>query len=169
MVEGRERKMKVGLKKAARDLLRWNLKGQLRGIPTRGTYLAHRDTFFKPGSNDVERRWHPFTPKKGTKDCYACKIGLVMLGRYGDGAFGLTTRTQRDDLVREIQRYGPKIACPLGDACGQLYPYNPYVAPLGEMIEHLFESHLWGVVRIDKWLAGLAKVDFEEEKAKVEA
>ena len=51
------------LKVAAKNLLRWNLKGQATGAkPKRGTYL--------------------FQKKEG-QTCYACKIGLVMLGRWG--------------------------------------------------------------------------------------
>lgn len=163
--------LKIGLKRAARDLLRWNLKGQLRGIPTRGTYLAHRDTFFRSSYGGIRYKDYSQHGKlrAGTKkDCYACKIGLVMLGRYGDAAFD-STRTQNDRKLSIIKHYGPRVDCPAGGRCGYCWPYGPESLPLGSMIDHLFEYHLWGVVRIDKWLAELAKVDFDEEKAKVNA
>lgn len=124
--------MAVSLRVSARRLLRWNLKGlAMGGMPRRGLYLA--------ASND---------PKK----CFACKVGLVMLGRYGRARSmwkaGVLEGAAEMELVDEVQDYGPVLDCPIDECFTKEH--------LGRMTEHLFEGHLKSVTWIDKWLAGLA-------------
>ena len=142
---------KLTLVEAAKNLLRWNLKGQSTGaVAKRGVYIRQREE---------------------ESNCYACKIGLVMLGRYGKRAMELNSPgypgySEVSSKVREIKKYGPRVECPCpasvneGDWC---YYDSSQRVPLGEMIEHLFEDHRWSVMRIDKWLARLAELDLKRE------
>jgi len=138
---------------AAKNLLRWNLKGQAMDvIPRRGIYIRQR-----------------------TEDstCYACMIGLVMLGRYGKKRATRPNIAISYDyaevvsLVHEIQKYGPSMECPVDDLnliwyCGEGRRWK-----LGALIEHLFENHRWSVMKIDKWLAELAGLDLKREQERV--
>lgn len=141
---------KLKLKEAASNLLRWNLKGQATGArPRRGIYLRRRD-------------------ETSLKNCFACKVGLVMLGRWGEGAFYKHTRYQDNVRKRiQVQNYGPDLYCPT--ECFELGKGNfaNRKLPLGRLIEHLFETHKWSVMRIDKWLAEQANLDLERERKKV--
>ena len=132
---------------AARNLLRWNLKGQATGaIARRGIYIRQHEE---------------------DSNCYACKIGLVMLGRWGEAASVLNSSggyrgySEDGSKVREIKRYGPMVVCPAFE-WGCLGGGTKL--QLGALIEHLFEYHRWSVMRIDKWLAELAETDLERER-----
>ena len=128
----------ISLKKAASQLLKWNLEGQKHATPRRGDWINRNET------ND---------------GCTACKIGLVMVGRYGlDKAVNYHNNARR---LTETLSYGPKIACPsVGCTSADYRGANLWATTgkhaLGSVIEHLFEHHKWSVMRIDKWLAEVA-------------
>ena len=139
--------MTVSLKVAARRFLRWNKKGQKVATPKRNVWIAQQEN----------------------GKCVACKIGLVMIGRYGlhkatKATFG-KRRAQVTELVNATLNYGPSLTCPIRGCRGlhhssrkqQGYPPDPYYASLGNVTEHLFEQHKRSVKQIDEWLANLAK------------
>ena len=69
--------------------------------------------------------------------------------------------SQEDERLRdEVQNYGPKLICPV-KACREFVATEEGYH-LGSMTEHLFEDHKWSVMKIDKWLAKEAEVDYEE-------
>ena len=125
--------MTISLKVAAGRMLRWNQKGREFAQPQRGAFIVR----------NVE-----------TGSCVACKIGLVMIGRYGmkratAGAY--TPGEESAKLLGKTLNYGPEIDCPV-----QRCVYFHGRQPLGFTIERLFEAHKWSVNKIDKWLAELA-------------
>ena len=135
--------MSVSLKVAARRFLKWNIEGQKHAIPQRGGWISK-------------------VPGRDT--CRACKIGLVMIGRYG-----LTEAQEMSGWgfrLNSTLRYGPLIECPIthikmphgehGPQWSEGKGEGVYRAHLGVVVEHLFESHMWGVVKIDEWLSVLA-------------
>ena len=141
--------MSVSLKVAARRFLKWNIEGQKHATPKRGGWIELEPT--PPGRPDK---------------CVACKIGLVMIGRYGlTPAMDLTGWDGRLDSTLG---YGAMIECPAphrtankpdtlhGHEWRDGKGVGLYVAPLGLVVEHLFEFHLWGVKKIDEWLSVLA-------------
>ncbi len=135
--------MGLSVKKAASQLLKWNLLGQKLAKATRGNWIIT----------------NPNTGK-----CSACKIGLVMIGRYGmdkatsGGSFGYSMK-----LLTKTLKYGPLTMCPIrgcrsnsSDFSTEFRNTGP-AYPLGIIIEHLFEHHKRSVMWIDKWLAELAE------------
>ena len=136
--------MTVSLKIAAERFLRWNIEGQKHAKPTRGLWVTREITSAK---------------------CFACKIGLVMIGRYGlEKALG-RDGTGDSTLIDRTTAYGPPMNCPV-KSCK--YPiideewWDNRKASFGYIVEHLFEKHKWTVVRLDKWLAGLAEVEYAD-------
>ena len=128
-----EGEMTISLKVAAGRLLEWNKRGREIATPRRGLWVHRRKT----------------------GKCLACKIGLVMIGRYGvNKVLGDSHDLDDSTLLDDTLHYGPKVVCPV-DNCLYLHDRNY----LGFTIERLFESHKWSVNRIDKWLAGLAEED----------
>ena len=126
--------MSVSLKTAAGRLLKWNRKGRELARPLRGDWIA---------------------VNVDTGKCTACKIGLVMIGRYGlNKARDYSNDTYGNGRLTEILRFGPVIVCPVR-GCSE----HPGPRRLGWTIEGLFEHHKWSVNRIDKWLAELAEED----------
>lgn len=137
--------MGVSIQKAARQLLKWNLMGLARGgIPRRGTYLV--------AASDPDK-------------CFACKVGLVMLGRYGRER-AMDQGGANENLMAKVKGYGPRLRCPVNDCQhdGYLDRWTE-TAHIGGMIEHLFECHKWSVMRIDKWLAEKGDTTVEEAQA----
>lgn len=149
--------MSLSLRKAATNLLHWNLKGQATGAkPRREIYLS------KALKGDT---------------CYACKIGLVMLGRWGNGAFnpylqreGADSSIANSERVEAIKHYGPYTDCPV-KRCVEDSEYDyEGTGPvqtnmaLGRLIEHLFEDHKWSIMQIDKWLAEKAQLNLAKEQ-----
>ena len=134
-----EDEMAVSLKVAAGRMLRWNQKGRKVATPRRGDWVSR---------NSSNNR------------CTACKIGLVMIGRYGfDKAIDYYT----DDRLTKTLNYGPLMKCPVA-SCIDSHDFRGQGRwekehSLGAVIEHLFEHHKWSVNRIDKWLAELAEED----------
>jgi len=149
--------MGVSLQKAARQLLKWNLVGlAMGGMPRRGIYLA---------------------ASRNPDKCFACKIGLVMLGRYGrkramdeDDYPPIIMLSVADyDLRMAVTYYGPKTYCPV-DVCKDNAFLDEYGEQhIGGMTEHLFEVHKWSVMRIDKWLAEYGDTTVEEAQAAIAA
>ena len=128
--------MGVSLKKAASQLLKWNIEGQKFARALRGDWIQVNDN----------------------GKCTACKIGMVMIGRYG---LEKAIHYDYKDMLGKTLSYGPLTDCPIrgcdtnpsdfrGPHCGDKQP-------LGAIIEHLFENHTKSVMWIDKWLAGLAE------------
>jgi len=131
----RRSEMSVSLKVAAGRFLKWNKKGQEVARPIRGEFIGHNTE---------------------TGKCVACKIGLVMIGRYGlNKATGGGGSSEDLDLRRQTQRYGPDIECPVRSCHDYEYLRGEW-SPLGMVTEHLFELHKWSVNRIDKWLEEIA-------------
>ena len=128
--------MGVSLKKAASQLLKWNIEGQKFARALRGDWVQVDD-------ND---------------NCTACKIGMVMIGRYG--LSGAVDYYSGDKLTKTLS-YGPLTRCPIRGCDTPPYDFRgPHFGdkqPLGSIIEHLFEEHMKSVMWIDKWLAKLAE------------
>jgi len=127
--------MGVSLKKAASQLLKWNIEGQKFARARRGDWIQVDDN----------------------GKCTACKIGMVMIGRYG-----LEKAADYDHTrLGATLSYGPLVRCPIRgcDAHPSDFrgPHYGLRQPLGAIIEHLFEHHKRSVMWIDKWLAGLAE------------
>lgn len=128
-----EGEMSISLKVAAGRLLKWNKKGREIATPRRGDWIE---------------------VNADTGKCIACKIGLVMIGRYGiNKAQDYGGSDYGNGRLTATLRYGPVIACPVR-GCSE-HPTRR----LGWVIEGLFEYHKWSVNRIDKWLAELAEED----------
>ena len=140
----------ISLKVAARRFLRWNLKGLEIVTPRRGVWIEDY-TQDKAGK---------------TKTCVACKIGLVMIGRYGltraaSRRFG-PSYSEDNDLLEATLDYGPQTECPVASCDHSGFsgswelegPIGHF--PLGVVVEHLFEKHKKSVMWIDSWLGVLA-------------
>lgn len=126
----KEKKMTISLKVAARRFLRWNQKGCEFAQPRRGIWIERSEA---------------------TGKCVACKIGLVMIGRYGiSKAVDSENGREHTSLMRATLNYGPNIDCPISD-CWHVK------RSFGVVVEHLFEKHKWSVNKIDKWLAELSE------------
>ena len=129
-----EDEMTISLKVAAGRLLKWNRKGRELARPLRGDWI---------------------TVNADTGKCTACKIGLVMIGRYGiNKAQDYGSGNYSAGRLGATLGYGPLIDCP-ARGCSE----HPDAHKLGWIIESLFEYHKWSVNKIDKWLAGLAEED----------
>ena len=123
--------MTVSLRVAAGRMLRWNQKGREVATPRRGLWIEH----------NLE-----------TGACLACKIGLVMIGRYGLNKATGGFSSEDSNLRKATVNYGPDIFCPV-NGCW----HHATRRPLGYVVEGLFEKHKWSVNKIDKWLAELAE------------
>ena len=156
-----KQKTKRGRSGAARNMLIWSLNGQRVAKPVRGWWINRQS----------------WIPGMGKKKCTACKIGLVMIGRYGLAGATDSNGDENRPLLRRTLRYGPKTACPV-DGCrsvsagGQagssiLESHYESRAQLGVIVEHLLEEHKWAVVRIDNWLAELAGTTVAAAKKEV--
>ena len=126
--------MTVSLKAAAARFLKWNLEGQKHATPLRGSWIESNYS----GGGDKDK-------------CTACKIGLVMIGRYGLAKSVDQGGSAKQSLVQSTLSYGPRIDCAV-KSCNDQYRNE-----FGYVVEHLFEYHKWSVHRIDKWLATVAE------------
>ena len=127
--------MGVSLKRAASQLLKWNIEGQKYARALRGDW--------------VERN-------EDTGKCTACKIGMVMIGRYG---LKKALDYYQKDRLTDTLAYGPLVYCPIRGCKSYSHDFRDMMLgpgrkhPLGAVIEHLFEKHKRSVMWIDKWLA----------------
>ena len=134
--------MGVSLKKAASQLLKWNIIGQKFARAARGDWIIIEDN----------------------GKCTACKIGMVMIGRYGIELAANYYGGEPGSRLERTLNYGPLILCPVSRCKSTDYNDSGLIAgsfgpkyPLGSIIEHLFEHHKWSVMKIDRWLAELSE------------
>ncbi len=131
--------MGISLKKAASQMLKWNIKGQKVATARHGHWIQ---------LNDNNR-----------KRCTACKIGMVMIGRYGLSQATTAYGTEKIGRLQDTLNYGPMTTCPIRGCAMETFIHSTILGkdqPLGIIVEHLFEEHRRSVMWIDKWLAGLA-------------
>ena len=131
--------MSVKLEVAAKRFLKWNIEGRKHARAMRGVWI----------DDDMDG------------NCVACKIGLVMIGRYGlEKARGSPPGYGYDRvLLANTLEYGPLVDCPVkvcDHAAFSAQYRDDCRYALGVVVEHLFEHHEWGVVKIDEWLSVLA-------------